>query len=711
MPSTTVSESLISNNKECSGCYACYNVCPKDAITMELNDWGFCISKIKMSECIKCGKCTDICPQLNTLYQNDPDPLCYAVKANEEVLKKSSSGGVFSLLYDTILAREGFVCGPIYDENMDAVFKLTNNLAEIEKMQGSKYIFSDMGKIYKQVKEKIDSGKLVMFTGCPCQIAGIKNFIGNDDKLITVDLLCAGLPSKRVFRQYIKEISNNKKITDIQFRSKKYPYGTMLVKFDDGSERVQEHDPFVRAFLTDLIKPNACANCLFANTPRQGDISIGDLWGAAKIINDTNLTKGISCVLVNNSIGMELFDTSVKKASYCQRVPLSFLKQHNRLQQKRPPHLARSRFFHMLNKGHSVSKSVDYSLKWKFDVGVTGFWRAPNYGGTLTYYALYNILLDLGLEPIMIEARFDVPDNAPSQPNLLKKKYPFYHISRYHRSLEDEKELNNRVSKFVVGSDQVWNKVLLNQMILECYAFDYVNPSKKKISISSSFGSMQLNGDNKKERKRFIKLLKKFDSVSVREDCGVEICKKLRIEATRILDPVMLCNEAHYMDMISNSSLQSKENYIFNYSGYTSDPKIHTLQEKLGYDIINVNRNIGLECRTTSNINFVEDWVKCLYDSSFVITDSFHAVAFSILFKKPFILFYGNMTEKTGLDRFTTILNTFDLGDRLFKGASEVIEKGFPKPINWDKVHSILEKERERSMEWIKEALLDDYKK
>ena len=677
---------------------------------MELDDWGFCVSKIEMTKCIKCGKCTKVCPQINPLYQNDPEPVCYAVKANDEILEKSSSGGVFSLLCETVLTKGGFVCGPIYNENMDAVFKLTNEPQEIKKMHGSKYIFSDMGEIYKEVKEKVDSNKLVMFTGCPCQIAGLKNFIGTNDNLITVDLLCGGLPSKKVFKQYLEEESNGKKVVDLQFRSKKYPFGTSVMKFDDGTEIIKERDLFFLAFLTDLIKSNACADCAFASTPRQADLSIGDLWGATKIISDTDLTKGISCVMINNPVGKALFENFIKKATYCKEVPLLFLKQNNRLQQKRPPHLARSRFFHMLDRGHPIEKSVEYSLKWKFDVGITGFWRAPNYGGVLTYYALYNIVLDLGLEPMMIEARYNVPDNAPPSPRLLKNKYPFYHISRYHRNLEDEGELNNRVSKFVVGSDQVWNRSLINQMILECYTFDFVDSSKQKISISTSFGSTKLMNDDRKERKRFIKLLRKFDSVSVREERGVQICKKLRIKATRILDPVMLCNEEHYTKMIASSSVEFEDNYIFHYSGNISNPQMAELAKYLGHDIVSINRNLDLG-EITSNINFVEDWVKCIYNSSFVLADSFHSITFAILFKKPFILFYGDMTEKTGLDRFTTLLNTFGLNDRLFKDVTELMDRGLPKPIDWDEVDSILKEERERSMDWIKKALLDNYKK
>ena len=714
MSPETMCDGLALKKKTCTGCHACYNICPTNAIEMKLDKWGLLVSSVNVSTCVYCGKCADVCPQINPMFKNTPAPSCYAIKADDAVLEECSSGGVFPLLCDYVLSQGGYVCGPIYDSDMNVVFKITNDRAILKKMQGSKYVFSEMGNIYKEIKEKLDANKLVLFTGCPCQVAGVKNFIGKNDKLITADLLCAGLPSKSVFQRYLKDVSDEKKIVDVQFRSKKYPYGTTVMKFDDGTERVQRHDLYFLGFLSDLYKSDACAECTFANTPRQGDLSIGDLWKADLILDDTDLSRGMSCVLVNNDIGRELFNKIYKNAPYCKKISLKFLRRYNRLHNARPSNMARARFFSMLDRGQPLLKSISYSVKWKYDVGITGFWRVRNFGGVLTYYALYKLVLDLGLEPLMIEARYN-SKGLPSSPALLGAKYPGYYLARYRNTVDEQYELNEHASKFIVGSDQVWNRDLLNQSTVECYMLDFVDDPMKRISIASSFGTGSLKG-TEEEQQKFIELLKKFDSVSVRENSGVKLCDKLGIKATRILDPVLLCDEKHYMDLIDSSDAVLPTNYAFYYLGNVSSPNIETVAQKMGYGIIKIRRrpkkdDVVPETPVT-DIGTVENWLKCIYNSSFVVSDSYHATVFAILFKKPFVLIHGKIkSDDNEADKFTTLLNMFGLRDRLFKSANEVSIEDLMKPIDYDKVHSILEREREISMEWVRKALFNNDKK
>jgi len=709
MSSETVEDGLTLKDKTCTGCYACYNICPVNAIKMDLNANGFCVSNVDTSKCTKCGKCAKVCPQINPTFDNDPAPKCYAVKAKDSIRETSSSGGMFALLSDAILSQGGYVCGPVYDSNMDVVYKMTNDRNELKRMQGSKYVFSDLGKIYKEIKEKLDAEKLVMFTGCPCQVAGVRNFFGKNKNLVTVDLLCGGLPSKGVFQKYIKEISGGKKIVDVKFRSKDHPFGTAITKFSDGTEKIRKPDLYFISFLGDLIKSDSCAKCTFANTPRQGDLSIGDLWKADKIITDTDVTRGISCVMLNSDAGKALFDKSVKDAAYCVEVPLAFLKRNNRLQSKRYQHPARERFFSMYRRGQPVVKSMRYSIRGKYDVGISGFWRVQNYGGVLTYYALYNIMLDLGLEPLMIEARYKVEEGTvPSSPVLLGTKYPPYHVSRYYTNIDDEKELNERVSKFVVGSDQIWNRGLIRQATLECYTLDFVIDPNKRVSIASSFGVDHLEG-TEDEQKRFIDLLKKFSSVSVRENGGAELCKKLGVNATRILDPVMLCDENLYKRMMASSQALLPSNYAFYYLGNVMSTRLEVVAKEMGYGIIKIRRKLNdtkaVPSTPITEIGTVENWVKCIYNSSFVVSDSYHATVFAILFRKPFVLLYGNMSGGPRPDRFATLLDTFGLNDRMYKTIDDVSFENIMKPIDYNRVHKILEQERKRSMDWIREAL------
>ena len=713
MSSKTVQDGLALEGQTCIGCCACYNICPAHAIKMDLNEEGFSVCCIDSSVCMSCGKCAEICPQINPGFDNDHAPQCYAVKANDPVIGEGPFGGVLSLLCGKIVSQGGFLCGPVFDPDMNVTFKLTTDPSELRRIKDTRYAPNDMGSIHKEIKEKVESNKPVMFIGNPCQIAGVKNFVGKKDNLISIDLLCEGLPSKGVYRRYLKEISEERKIMDIQFHPAAQPFGTTLIKFGDGSEKIQPDDLYYSAFLNDLIKYDACTECIYADVPRQGDISIGDLWEANGLFNGIELPQNAGCVMLNSDAGKALFNDSVKNVAQCVDIPLPLLTQDRRLQQTRPQHLARQRLFFMLSRGHPMMKSIEYSLAWRFDVGITGFWRAHNYGGVLTYYALYKFILNLGLEPLMIEARYRVePGTVPSSPKILKVKYPYYHVSRYHNSLEDETELNNRVSKFVVGSDQVWNRNLLSQMAIECYAFDFVDPSKKIISVSSSFGSNHLVGGTAEERERFVKLLQRFDHVSVRENSGVKLCNSYGMDAIRILDPVLLCEKEHYMEMIASSHARFPNNYIFYYTGNIADLSIEKIAEKIGCGTIKIDRYLDrstsdLSETPTTNIGTAENWVKCIHDSSFVVSDSFHATALAILFRKPFVLFYGDMNLDSGLDRFITLMETFGLNDRLFKNAEDIRSEDLLKPIDYDKVHSILRVEQDRSMKWIRKVLFE----
>ena len=711
MSSKTVHEGLVLEDQTCVGCCACCNICPVNAIKMDLDEQGFSVFSIDRFTCISCNECAEVCPQINPVFDNDHEPRCYSVKANDPVIGESSFGGVLSLLCNTIISRGGFLCGPVFDPKMNVTFKITDDISELKRIQDTLYVPNDLGNIYKTIREKLNLNKPIMFIGCPCQVAGVRNFIGKNKNLITVDLLCEGLPSKGLYLQYLKEISEGKEIKDIQFHPAGCSAGSTLIKFNDGSEKIQLDDPYVNTLLNDLIKYDACAECIYADTPRPGDISIGDLRNTEKMTDGTESPKNVGCVMLNNDTGKTLFDRSIKSAAQCVDIPLPILMRDKRLQQIRPQPPARQRLFFMLGRKHPLLKSIEYTISRKYDVGITGFWRVQNYGGVLTYYALYKLILDLGLEPLMLEARYKVEEGAtPSSPVILGTKYPPYHVSRYYTSIDDEKELNNRVSKFVVGSDQVWNRSLIRQTTLECFALDFVVAPNKRVSISSSFGVDHLEGIEK-EQERFINLLKKFNSVSVRENGGVELCKKHGVNATRILDPVMLCDNKHYMDMIASSEALLPTSYAFYYLGNIMSTKLEIIAEKMGYGVIKIRRKLGedktIPITPITEIGTVENWVKCIYNSSFVVSDSYHATVFAILFRKPFVLFYGNMSGGPRTDRFATLLDTFGLNDRMYKNIEDLSFENIMKPIDYDRVHKILESERERSMKWIREALLD----
>lgn len=707
----TCIDALSELSKECAGCAACQSICVKNCISMVENKEGFPVAVIDKSACIDCGACERVCPQISPVFDNDKEPECYAVKAPSEVLEKSSSGGALSLISDAVFRDvPGFICGAVYDSEFNVVFDMVDSKEGVTPFHGSKYVFSDLTNIYPKIKEKLSAGSRVLFVGCSCQVAAIKNVFKNDENLITVDLLCGGFASKMVFKKYVASLEETygKKVADVKFRAFGVPYGSLYVVFEDGSTETILNDLYMRAFVKGLIKNKSCAQCQFG-LPRQGDLTIGDLWNADKIISDTDLKNGISSVLVNNERGKEIFEIAQSSAEYVTPVPLSFLKRFNKTSSsKTKPHLGRSRLFDMLERGVHIQKALDYCLGWKFDVGITGFWRVHNFGGELTYYALYNLMLDLGQEPIFIEARHDFK-GAPPDPKLLKGVYPFYAKARWYPTMEEENEINLRVTNFVVGSDQVWNRRFVSQSSIECYALDFVADWRNKVAIAASFGTDRYEG-NEEETERFGKLIRRFNHISVRESQAKDIIEEFGKEAYVILDPVMLCDTKHFDELISNNEHVFPGKYVFN---YVMHPEIFEgmdrFYSKLGYGPVTI-LNYLLDPRNEDllaiNTHSVSDWVKCIKNSSFVLTDSFHATVFSILFRKPFVVLHGNLDKTGGLTRLETLLNKFGLEDRLFKTVDEALATDvMEREIDYEPIHKALNELKEKDIQWLRMAL------
>lgn len=306
----------IIDKKECCGCYACKNICPKDCIDMNVDEEGFWYPKVDMLKCINCNLCEKVCPFIEDPKKEGFKNIAYACKnKNLQTRLESSSGGIFSNLCDYVIDKDGVVFGAAFNENLEVEHMEANTFEEYKKFRGSKYVQSKIGNSYKKVKEHLDEGKLVLFSGVPCQIEGLHLFLGKKyDNLITVDLICHGVPSPLIFNLY-KKILNKKyssQITDIKFRDKtegwkKYSY---LSKFENNSiyRKLLNEDSYMKGFLSDLYLRPSCYNCKSKNFKSNSDILLGDYWGIEGIHSDFDDDKGISLVIVNTLKGKEMFD-------------------------------------------------------------------------------------------------------------------------------------------------------------------------------------------------------------------------------------------------------------------------------------------------------------------------------------------------------------------------------------------------------------------
>ena len=322
MKSNTIENKL---KKDCCACTACINLCPKNAISMEKDEFGNLFPIIDKKKCTNCGLCEKTCAFKKTNYKRE-DKNCYAAYTKKhDLLLKSSSGGIFSSLAEIFLNEGGYVCGCALNYNKDEIkveHIIINDIKDLYKLQGSKYVQSNLLNVMKKIKELLNDNKKVLFSGTPCQVAGLKSFLRKDyDNLYTIDIICHGAPSTSVLRKYIKYIEkkNKIKVKELNFRNKEKGWGLSgyLIGYKLNTKKEKRiifsnnESSYYYLFQKGFMYRENCYSCPYASDNRPGDITIGDYWGIEKEhpeLLEKN-KKGISCLIVNNNKGEELLDS------------------------------------------------------------------------------------------------------------------------------------------------------------------------------------------------------------------------------------------------------------------------------------------------------------------------------------------------------------------------------------------------------------------
>ena len=304
----------IEKKLNCSGCTACYSICPVNAIEMIEDNEGFKYPKIDEEKCIKCELCNKICPIESKYISSNQKPKMYAAYSLDEKNKlESSSGGLFTELAKVILKENGVVFGAGYDNDMNVVSKYVEKEEELITLKGSKYVQADMENSYRKIKQFLQEDRKVLFVGTPCQVAGLNKYLQKQyANLYTVDLVCHGVPSPKVYRKYIEAKQKVYKINNISFRDKTKGWNKYSLKIDFKNGKTYKNlgsdDMYIKGFLSNIFLRPSCYDCKFSKVPRYADISLGDFWGVENKYTEFSDDKGTSLILVNNNKGQEIFE-------------------------------------------------------------------------------------------------------------------------------------------------------------------------------------------------------------------------------------------------------------------------------------------------------------------------------------------------------------------------------------------------------------------
>lgn len=326
---------VIKNDDYCSGCGVCASVCPQNAINLVYDKKGFIVPEVDSLKCINCGLCNKKCTK-NFNKLNKVKAVYASVTNNTDLLKKCTSGGMFSQLANSVLENGGVVFGAAYTKDLKVKHIAVEDISELSLLQGSKYVQSDVTACYNSVKEYLESGREVLFSGTGCQIAGVISYLGREySNLFTFEVVCHGVSSPGLFSKYLGWLgeNHNSDVESYKFRSKeKRPTGEHSQFYYAVNGRTYKgqayEDPYYGNFLMGKTLRKSCYNCKFKGESRVSDITAGDFWGIEKQIKGFPVKNGTSMLMINSTNGEKLFDR-IKSEIYYKETDYQVASRHN----------------------------------------------------------------------------------------------------------------------------------------------------------------------------------------------------------------------------------------------------------------------------------------------------------------------------------------------------------------------------------------------
>ena len=599
---------------------------------------------------------------------------------HNDLIKKSSSGGIFAELAKFVLSQNGVVFGcsmERVEDGFDVKHIYIENEKDLYKLQGSKYVQSRIGNTIKEAKEFLDKGRFVLYSGTSCQIAGLKAYLKQDyANLLTVDLSCEGTPPLKIFNAYIRFLETKvikAKIIDFKFRSKKHfgwstsGFVAIYKKGNKIKEKIlpQNLSSYFSYFLSGSILQERCFSCNFTGLKRQSDITIADAWGIDReypelIKKNFNKNRGISLVLINSTKGNTIFE-KLKLNLISSEIDINRLRKYNhpfRHPSIKPinkeaiikiykndgykgveskfKHDLGNKYYYFVLKNHTpqfIKNIIKFFKPKQEDFLLMTLYCLSNYGSLLTAFALYKTLTNLGYKGRLINY-----GNFGGFGKAFIRKYLL--LTKRCLNKDDFSKLNDITNTFILGADNLINLAVSELDWVSRNLFNFVSNDKKRLMISGSIGEWDGTTQNKQEHNYIKYLLDKFNSVSTREEHGKQVFEKeYDIQADWINDPVFYLKKDDFIELTKNIK-EDYSNKIMQYVLYpTSETKkiVEYTKKNMGLDTIKFDGNDNVKYFSNNKNKSVENWLKAILDSKLVITDSFHCVAFCLIFNKDFV--------------------------------------------------------------------------
>lgn len=364
----------IIHKQDCCGCGSCIQKCPKQCISLHEDNEGFLYPQVDTTTCIDCGLCEKVCPFIQPYDKREPIQTLAAINKNEETRMQSSSGGIFTILAEKVINDGGVVFGARFDEKWQVTLDYTESIEGLAAFRGSKYVQARTGETYKQCESFLKEGRKVLYSGTPCQVAGLKHYLRKEyDNLLSVDFVCHGIPSPKVWQMYLEEVAGIANARGVSMRDKREGWKrfNFVLDYDKDAQSYTlssffGDNDYMNAFLLDMILRPSCYACKAKECRSNSDITIADYWGIQKVRPEMDDEKGTGLVLVHNEKGQSALDFNQLK--YEETTFEEGYRDNPAIYRSAKPWYRREKFFKCLDKADSLITLIRKSLKLPFKV-------------------------------------------------------------------------------------------------------------------------------------------------------------------------------------------------------------------------------------------------------------------------------------------------------------------------------------------------------